>query len=229
MLTRRRMGEAGAHGCTRKVEKGGQALCSGVHMNREAPLSAAARPPQAPPLLCHAFPRFRPEGGSEGEEDEEDVRMLRPATAAPVEVDEDFEREFSQLMLDYQGRGARQAPGGPGAAAVAAPPAGPGPAPAAPASHGGSSGEAGSGGGGPGEAVAFKVMMKRGGREDRSRELRIPLSAGMAAHLRQKEEREAAEKAELKRLVLEANKRDQQVGGFWGHVARARQGAWQGT
>ncbi|KAL4437467.1 hypothetical protein ABPG77_003448 [Micractinium sp. CCAP 211/92] len=151
-----------------------------------------------------------PEGGSEGEEDEEDVRMLRPALAAPVEVDEDFEREFSQLMLDFQGRGARQAPGGPGGAAVAAPPAGPGPAPAAPASHGGGSGEAGSGAGGPGEAVAFKVMMKRGGREDRSRELRIPLSAGMAAHLRQKEEREAAEKAELKRLVLEANKRDQQ-------------------
>ncbi|KAL4452134.1 hypothetical protein ABPG75_007796 [Micractinium tetrahymenae] len=155
------------------------------------------------------------EGGAQGEEDEEDVRMLRPATAAPVEVDEDFEREFSQLMLDYQGRGARQAPGAPpgAGAAAAAPAAGPGLAPAPGAAavppYGGS-GEADGGGSGAGEAVAFKVMMRRGGRDDRSKELRIPLSAGMAAHLRQKEEREAAEKAELKRLVLEANKRDQQ-------------------
>jgi regulator of nonsense transcripts 2 len=63
-----------------------------------------------------------------------------------------------------------------------------------------------------GEAVSFRVVMRRGGREDRTRELQIPVTAGMAAHLRQKEEREAAEKAELKRLVLEANKRDLQVG-----------------
>lgn len=140
--------------------------------------------------------------------------MLRPATSAPVEVDDEFEREFAQLMLDHQGRGARQAPGGPGAGGAAGPAGGPALLPAAAAPHGGGDGEAG--GGGAGEAVAFKVMMKRGGREDRSRELRIPLSAGMAAHLRQKEEREAAEKAELKRLVLEANKRDQQARMCWG-------------
>lgn len=139
--------------------------------------------------------------------------MLRPASAAPVEVDDEFEREFSQLMLDYQGRGGRPAPGAPGSSAAAGPAVGPGLAPAAAALHGGGGGEpGGAAGSGAGEAVAFKVMMKRGGREDRSRELRIPLTAGMAAHLRQKEEREAAEKAELKRLVLEANKRDQQVG-----------------
>ena len=64
-----------------------------------------------------------------------------------------------------------------------------------------------------GEAVSFKVVMRRGGREDRSRELHIPLTAGMAAHLRQKEAAEAVEKAELKRLVLAANSRGQQVGG----------------
>jgi hypothetical protein len=55
---------------------------------------------------------------------------------------------------------------------------------------------------------ARQVVMRRGGREDRSRELLIPVSASMAHHLKEKEEREAAEKAELKRLVLEAEKRE---------------------
>lgn len=49
--------------------------------------------------------------------------------------------------------------------------------------------------------------MRRGGKEDRSRELQIPMTSGMAIHLRAKEEREAAEKAEMKRLVLQANAR----------------------
>lgn len=52
--------------------------------------------------------------------------------------------------------------------------------------------------------------MRRGGREDRSHELLIPVSASMAHQLREKEQREAAEKAELKRLVLEAERRDLQ-------------------
>ena len=125
--------------------------------------------------------------------------MVRPASATPVEVDEDFEREFSQLMLDYQGRPAGgSGPAGPAAPAGAARQQQPGAGGAAAAAAGqqqqqqaGAEGEAG--------AVAFRVMMKRGGREDRTRELHIPLTAGMAAHLRQKEEREAAEKAELKR------------------------------
>ena len=49
--------------------------------------------------------------------------------------------------------------------------------------------------------------MRRGGKEDRSRELQIPMTSGMAIHLLAKEEREAAEKAEMKRLVLQANAR----------------------
>ncbi len=58
--------------------------------------------------------------------------------------------------------------------------------------------------------TCLQVVMRRGGREDRSRELLIPVSASMAHHLREKEEREAAEKAELKRLVLAAEKRELQ-------------------
>lgn len=127
--------------------------------------------------------------------------MVRPASATPVEVDEDFEREFSQLMLDHQGRpGGAAGPAGPAAVPGALrqqPGAG---AAAAGLQQAGDSSAAGAGGeAGGGGSVAFKVMMKRGGREDRTRELHIPLTAGMAAHLRQKEEREAAEKAELKR------------------------------
>lgn len=130
--------------------------------------------------------------------------MVRPASVTPAEVDEDFEREFSQLMLDYQGRPA----GGAGPAGPAGAPSAlrqqPGAGAAAPAAAGTQhTGDGGAAAGAESEAgggsVAFKVMMKRAGREDRTRELHIPLTAGMAAHLRQKEEREAAEKAELKR------------------------------
>lgn len=156
-----------------------------------------ARPPS--PTQPHNMLASRLENGEEDEE--ESVRMVRPATAEPAEVDEDFEREFQQLILDHQGRPAQ------GAGARAS-------EPAAAAAAAADQGAARAAGPAAAPAVAFKVMMKRGGREDRSRELHIPLSAGMAAHLRQKEEAEAAEKAELKRLVLQANARDIQVGGW---------------
>lgn len=157
-------------------------------------------PPSHPPLL--ALPTRLPR--LESDEDEEDsVRMVRPASAQPAEVDEDFEREFAALLLDHQGQRPSAGAGANPAAAGAAPGGG---RPGEPPAEG-----ARSGGQGAAPAVAFKVVMRRGGREDRSRELQIPLSAGMAAHLRQKEEREAAEKAELKRLVLQANDRDLQV------------------
>lgn len=135
--------------------------------------------------------------------------MLRPATSAPAEVDDEFEREFSQLMLESQGRGA----GGRGGQ-LGGPPdgvGGPTPPGGLHAVHAAQHAPLAAGqAGGATEAVSFKVVMKRGGREDRTRELQIPLTAGMAAHLRHKEEEEAAEKAQLKRLVLEANNRDVQ-------------------
>lgn len=165
------------------------------------PACHALHPPPLVTFSNHATASLLPCPRMESD-GEEDVRMVRPASATPVEVDEDFEREFSQLMLDYQGRpaGAAGPAGGPGAlrqqpgagALAAAGSQQPGDGAAAAAAES----EAGGG-----SSVAFKVMMKRGGREDRTRELHIPLSAGMAAHLRQKEEREAAEKAELKRWV----------------------------
>ena len=76
---------------------------------------------------------------------DDDVAVLRPASAARAEVDEDFERDFAQLMLDYQGTR-----GGAGAAAVA----GVGAAPAAPLAAAGDHGGAGSGDEG---TMAFKV------------------------------------------------------------------------
>lgn len=48
------------------------------------------------PMLC-AFLSLRSPLAGEADEEEEDVRMVRPASAQPVEVDEDFEREFSQV------------------------------------------------------------------------------------------------------------------------------------
>ena len=137
------------------------------------------------------------EGAEEEEEEESAVRMLRPSSAA-AELDPEFEREFAQLMLDFQGR--------PGPALAKAPPQLAGAAAAAGVGPGSTGAEPAAAAGGP--TVAFRVMMRRGGKEDKTRELHIPLSAGMAQTLREKEEREAAEKAEMKRLVLEANQRE---------------------
>ena len=126
--------------------------------------------------------------------------MVSPAGA--VELDPDFERDFAQLMADHQGGGSGGVGSGVGRQALAA---------AAPPSAQLQQAAEQQRDAAEAEVVSFRVVMRRSGREDRTRELHIPLSAGMAAHLRQKEEAEAAEKAELKRLVLEANSRDQQV------------------
>jgi hypothetical protein len=73
---------------------------------------------------------------------DDDVAVLRPASSAPAEVDEDFERDFAQLMQDYQGArpvAGRQGQqfGGPAGAAL-------------PASEGGGGGE---------NAMVFKVRL----------------------------------------------------------------------
>jgi hypothetical protein len=54
-----------------------------------------------------------------------------------------------------------------------------------------------------GSPVAFRVMMKRSGREDKSREVQVPASAAIAMSAKAKEEAEAEERNEIKRLVLE--------------------------
>lgn len=188
--------EMGGRGHACRATRAAAWLRRAARTVQQLPCSAVHPPPHLAATPCLPCPRMESE-----EEEEEDVRMVRPASATPVEVDEDFEREFGQLMLDYQGRPAGGAgPAGAPGALRQQPGAGAAAAAAAGSQHTGDGGaaagaESEAGGG----SVAFKVMMKRAGREDRTRELHIPLTAGMAAHLRQKEEREAAEKAELKR------------------------------
>ena len=61
----------------------------------------------------------------------------------------------------------------------------------------------------PRELMSLRVMMKKGARSDRTGELLIPVSASAARQLREKEAIEATERAEMKRLVLGANRRDE--------------------
>lgn len=59
------------------------------------------------------------------------------------------------------------------------------------------------------ETVALRVMLRRGGRAERTLEMPIPVPASAARQLREKEAADIAERAELKRMVLEANRRDE--------------------
>jgi regulator of nonsense transcripts 2 len=133
----------------------------------------------------------------EDEEDEDEEEVGRPPERSAA--DEEFDRELAALMGDA-GRG------GPGAGKGAARPAPAGPAAPAPRPAP------------PAETLAFRVMLRRGGREDRTRELLIPVPAGVAEGLREKEARDAAEKAEVKRLVLASDRREmmEEAPGFFG-------------
>ena len=61
----------------------------------------------------------------------------------------------------------------------------------------------------PSETMALRVMMRRGARNDKTQELLIPVPITAANKLREKEAAEAAERAEMKRMVLAANRRDE--------------------
>jgi regulator of nonsense transcripts 2 len=61
----------------------------------------------------------------------------------------------------------------------------------------------------PSETMALRVMMRRGTRSDKTQELLIPVPITAANKLREKEAAEAAERAEMKRMVLAANRRDE--------------------
>lgn len=50
--------------------------------------------------------------------------------------------------------------------------------------------------------MSFKIMVKKGGRDDKSKDVHIPVSSGVVLRLEQKKEAAAAEKAALKRMVL---------------------------
>ncbi|GIL89162.1 hypothetical protein Vretifemale_17016 [Volvox reticuliferus] len=54
------------------------------------------------------------------------------------------------------------------------------------------------------------MLVRRGGKDDRSKELQVPLSSSMALAVRQREEEEAREREEMKRLVLAANRQQEE-------------------
>lgn len=159
-----------------------------------------------------------------------DAAALRPSA---MEVDEDFEREFAALMAESTGLGK----GG------ATPPLSGAMSASSSASNlrslstvGGGSTVAvvaaadGRGGGGmDGDAaapqVAFRVLSKKSGKDDRSREVQMPLSAAMAASLRKHVDQEAAERSAIKALVLAANQRDEEEARA---AARAGRGGGRG-
>lgn len=123
----------------------------------------------------------REEEDAEGAgEDGDEEALLSPAATAvtpvPVEVDEDFEREFAAMLLEGKRGGA------PSIAADAQTPT---------------------------VSVSFNVMLRRGARDTRTlRTLAIPVAPSVEAGIRARVAAEAAERAQLKRLVLEANRRD---------------------
>ncbi|KAL6779603.1 UPF2 [Auxenochlorella protothecoides x Auxenochlorella symbiontica] len=123
----------------------------------------------------------REEEDAEGAgEDGDEEALLSPAATAvtpvPVEVDEDFEREFAAMLLEGKRGGA------PPIAADAQTPT---------------------------VSVSFNVMLRRGARDTRTlRTLAIPVAPSVEAGIRARVAAEAAERAQLKRLVLEANRRD---------------------
>ncbi|KAK9828252.1 hypothetical protein WJX74_005743 [Apatococcus lobatus] len=114
--------------------------------------------------------------------DDDTVRLLQPVHAREVEVDEDFEREFAALV--------------PASAASAQ---------EATAQDGLLDGPRSQ----PAPAVAFRMLTKRAGRDDRSRAVQVPANAAIVQTLRARASAEADERAQIKRLTLAADQRAQ--------------------
>ncbi|CAL8462985.1 g2519 [Coccomyxa elongata] len=131
-------------------------------------------------------------------DEDEEVRVLNAGKRREEDIDPDFERELAALVTEHQG---------PGSALSAALPQ------AVEGSGDGNNGED------PGGSVAFKVMLRKGGKDDKTRSVQVPLSAAMAVQLRSKAASEESERAEIKRLVLRAN-RDLDLAGL-GSTPRA--------
>lgn len=70
--------------------------------------------------------------------------------------------------------------------------------------------------------IPFRVVLRKGGREDRSKEVQIPATSGIAAAVQAKAAAEADERALMKRLVLEASAREEEDGRGGGTSGRAR-------
>lgn len=53
--------------------------------------------------------------------------------------------------------------------------------------------------------LCVQVMLRRSGREDRSREVQVPVSSAVAAAVAERAAAEAAERAHIKRLTLQVH------------------------
>lgn len=60
------------------------------------------------------------------------------------------------------------------------------------------------------EKMAFKVLMKKGGREDKSRKLEVPMSVTMAVRQKEHDNQEAVDRSLIKELVLAAHVKDEE-------------------
>ena len=107
-------------------------------------------------------------------------------------MDEEFEAALAAVVREAQGSTARAAAAASAASHVTDPRA-------EPTAEG---------------MVAFRVVLRKGGREDRSHEVSIPASSGLAAAVQAEAAAEEHERALMKRLVLEASAREEteQVG-----------------
>jgi hypothetical protein len=132
-------------------------------------------------------------------EDDSDDSSSDEDEIEKTEAEEEFERELAAAM----GGGGGDVGGG-GTAGVV-----PGKGISIAAADFSSSVPSSSGAKQPFETMALRVMMRRGARSDKTQELLIPVPITAANKLREKEAVEAAERAEMKRMVLAANRRDE--------------------
>ncbi|KAF8071278.1 UPF2 [Scenedesmus sp. PABB004] len=158
-------------------------------------------------------------GGGGGSSDDDDGDAYD--RGAGGEADAEFEAEYAALLQECQGRAAApSAAAGAPAAAAAASSSGEAAAAAPPEQlrpqqqpqlqlHTAGPSYGGDGEGEGGGAITFKLLMRRGGKDDRSREIHVPADAAMAVRLMAKQRSEAAERSAIKALVLEANQRDE--------------------
>lgn len=136
------------------------------------------------------------EDSDDSESDEDEVEK--------TEAEEEFEKEFAAVMGGGGGGGDNMSGigGGAGPMKIASSPAAVSASSASLTANHQQNNQ-------PSETMALRVMMRRGARSDKTQELLIPVPITAANKLREKEAAEAAERAEMKRMVLAANRRDE--------------------
>lgn len=60
------------------------------------------------------------------------------------------------------------------------------------------------------KVVPFRMLMKRGGKDDRTKEIQVPLTVSLAVQQLAHQDLEAQERSKIKELVLAANLKDEQ-------------------